>query len=349
MPDHPTTLTPPTAMPTPRTPADPAASVPPPSAPITVPAPRPPSAPRGGGAPRRRSRRARPVVIGVASALFGGVSLGLVVTLGLAKEVHLMVDGEPIKLRTFADTVAEALEAADVSVGPDDHVSPRPAEPIGDKGHIEVRHARPLTLVKDGRTEVRRVTALNVGDALKELDLDPGRVRLSASVLRQIPVTGFRLDVTTVREIDVVKDGRRIRMTTTAPTVREALARKGITVAKDERVRPKLSAFPRDGQVVRITPALPPRTERIRPEVARLNWSALAECETGGDPRAVNPARTNYGMYHISLQMWRAVGGRKTPVDWPADEQTYRAQLLYQRVEGRWQRQWPTCGARLFQ
>jgi len=287
-------------------------------------------------------------MIGVASALLGGASLGLVVAFGVAKEVHLMVDGEPIELRTFADTVAEALEAAQVRVGPDDHVSPKPDQPLRDEGHIEVRHARPLTLVKDGRTTVHRVTALNVGDALKELNLDPGRVKLSASTMRRVPVTGLRLSVSTVREIDVVKDGRRIRLTTTARTVREALARQGITVAKGERVRPKLSAFPKDGQVVRIIPAPPPRTERIRPEVARLNWKALADCETGGDPRAVNPPRTNFGMYHISLPMWRAVGGTKNPVDWPAEEQTYRAQLLYQRVEGRWQRQWPACGAELF-
>jgi hypothetical protein len=167
-------------------------------------------------------------------------------------------------------------------------------------------------------------------------------------VMHQIPVSGLRLRVTTMRSIVIVKDGRRKRVVTTARTVREALARHGVTVAAGERVRPKLSAFPKDGQVVRVIPAPPPRTEAIRPEVARLNWSALAACETGGNPRAHNPAGPYYGMYQISLPMWRVVGGLKTPADWSAEEQTYRAQLLYQRVEGRWQRQWPGCGARLF-
>ncbi|MEV5411446.1 ubiquitin-like domain-containing protein [Thermopolyspora sp. NPDC052614] len=287
-------------------------------------------------------------MIGVASALFGGVSLGLIVAFGVAREVHLMVDGEPIALRTFAGTVGEALAAAEVRYGPDDHVSPPPATAIEDAGQIVVRHARPLTLIKDGRTMVRRVTALNVRDALKELDLDHSRARLSASVMRQIPVTGFRLKITTMRRIVIVKDGRRTPVITTARTVREALARRGITLAAGERVRPRLSAFPRDGQVVRIIPAPPPRTEPITPAVARLNWAALAACETGGDPRAYNPTGPYYGMYQISLPMWRAVGGLKRPSDWSADEQTYRAQLLYQRVEGRWRRQWPGCGARLF-
>ncbi|GGM82376.1 hypothetical protein GCM10010106_31250 [Thermopolyspora flexuosa] len=302
---------------------------------------------KGKGRPGR-SRRISSILIGVAGSLVGGVSLGMFVVFGLAKEVHLMVDGEPIDIHTFADTVAEALERADVKIGPADYVSPKPTQRIADEGRIEVRHARKLTLIKDGRTTVHTVTALNVGDALEELDLDPDKVKLSASVMRQIPLTGLRLSVTTIREIDVVKDGRRIRMTTTARTIREALESNGITVGKDEKVRPKLSAFPEDGQVVRIIPVTPPRTEPIRPEVARLNWNALAQCETGGNPRAVDPAGTNFGMYAISLQMWRAVGGKKTPVDWPAEEQTYRAQLLYQKVEGRWQRQWPNCGSRLF-
>lgn len=304
---------------------------------------------RKGKSGPRRPRRISSILIGATGSLVGGVSLGLFVVFGVAKEVHLMVDGEPIEIHTFAGTVAEALERADVKIGPADYVSPKPTEPLTDEGRIEVRHARKLTLVKDGRTTVRTVTALNVGDALKELDLDPARVKLSTSVMRQIPVTGLRLDVTTIRKIEVIRNGRRIRMTTTARTIREALERNGITVRKGERVRPKLSAFPEDGQVVHILPRTPPRTERIRPEVARLNWNALAKCETGGDPRAVDPAGTNFGMYAISLEMWRAVGGRKTPVDWPAEEQTYRAQLLYQKVQGRWQRQWPNCGARLFE
>lgn len=53
-------------------------------------------------------------------------------------------------------------------------------------------------------------------------------------------------------------------------------------------------------------------------------------------------------MYQFNLASWQAVGGAGTPVMWPAEEQTYRAQMLYQRVSGRWQGQWPHCGARLF-
>jgi hypothetical protein len=81
--------------------------------------------------------------------------------------------------------------------------------------------------------------------------------------------------------------------------------------------------------------------------VSRLNWAGLAECESGGNPKAVNLAGY-YGLYQFSLQTWSSVGGTGKPSDASPAEQTYRAQLLYQKVNGRWQGQWPNCGRYLF-
>ena len=78
--------------------------------------------------------------------------------------------------------------------------------------------------------------------------------------------------------------------------------------------------------------------------VASLNWAALARCESGGNPRAVNPAGY-YGLYQFSVSTWRGVGGSGLPSDASASEQTYRAQLLYKRSGAG---QWPVCGPRLF-
>ncbi|MFS2295511.1 MAG: transglycosylase family protein [Actinomadura sp.] len=80
---------------------------------------------------------------------------------------------------------------------------------------------------------------------------------------------------------------------------------------------------------------------------ARLNWAALAKCESGGNPKAVNPAGY-YGLYQFSLATWQSVGGTGKPSDASPGEQTYRAQLLYNKVNGRWQGQWPNCGRFLF-
>ena len=44
--------------------------------------------------------------------------------------------------------------------------------------------------------------------------------------------------------------------------------------------------------------------DRSRPTADGLNWAALAQCESGGNPRAVNPAGY-YGLYQFSLSTWR--------------------------------------------
>ena len=71
-----------------------------------------------------------------------------------------------------------------------------------------------------------------------------------------------------------------------------------------------------------------------------LNWGALANCESGGNPRAVNPAGY-YGLYQFDLGTWRSVGGSGIPTNASAGEQTYRAKLLYKQ---RGRSPWPNCG-----
>lgn len=93
--------------------------------------------------------------------------------------------------------------------------------------------------------------------------------------------------------------------------------------------------------------AVGPTPGSVGGAAGRLNWAGLASCESGGDPHSVNPAGY-YGLYQFSVSSWAAVGGAGLPSDASAAEQTYRAQLLYNRVGGRWQGQWPNCGPRLF-
>jgi hypothetical protein len=81
------------------------------------------------------------------------------------------------------------------------------------------------------------------------------------------------------------------------------------------------------------------------PSADGLNWAALAACESGGRPNAVSSSGTYRGMYQFSQSTWNSVGGSGDPAAASADEQTYRAQLLYQRSGAG---QWPHCGPRLF-
>jgi hypothetical protein len=75
-----------------------------------------------------------------------------------------------------------------------------------------------------------------------------------------------------------------------------------------------------------------------------LDWAALARCESGGNPRAVNPAGY-YGLYQFSPGTWRSVGGSGLPTQASSGEQTHRAIVLYARTGPG---SWPSCGHHLF-
>ena len=74
-----------------------------------------------------------------------------------------------------------------------------------------------------------------------------------------------------------------------------------------------------------------------------LNWTALARCEAGGNPRAVDPSGRYGGLYQFDTRTWRGLGGRGLPQDASAGEQTDRARELYQQ---RGLSPWPACGPR---
>ncbi len=93
-----------------------------------------------------------------------------------------------------------------------------------------------------------------------------------------------------------------------------------------------------------VTVGTKPRPQNA-PTADGLNWAALAACESGGRPNAVSSSGTYRGMYQFSQSTWNSVGGSGDPAAASAQEQTYRAQLLYQRSGAG---QWPHCGPRLF-
>ncbi|YCK34313.1 ubiquitin-like domain-containing protein [Actinomadura sp. ATCC 39365] len=276
----------------------------------------------------------------------GTLAAGLLVAASyLVKDVVVVVDGSPVAIRSFAARVADALGEAGVSVGQGDVVRPALSEGLADGSTIEVRHARLITLTLDGHTTTHLVTATNVRDVLAELDVEAAAGSLSAPPGRPVPLSGMSLTAYTERRVYVVAGTTRLASRTTARTVRQVLRQERVVVRRGSMVRPPLGSFPEDGTVITV---MPPRAVQIPWEVTRLDWQALAACVARGDPQAYNPDGPYYGMYQFSLPMWQAVGGVGLPSAWPEEEQTYRAQLLYQRVGGRWQTQWPNCGDRLF-
>jgi transglycosylase-like protein len=66
----------------------------------------------------------------------------------------------------------------------------------------------------------------------------------------------------------------------------------------------------------------------------------IAQCESGGNPRAVSPDGQYRGKYQFSRPTWRSVGGHGDPAKASEYEQDKRALKLYKR-EGT--KPWPNC------
>jgi hypothetical protein len=66
----------------------------------------------------------------------------------------------------------------------------------------------------------------------------------------------------------------------------------------------------------------------------------IAECESGGNPRAVSPGGQYRGKYQFSVDTWRNLGGKGDPAEAPEAEQDRIALKLYRQAGTS---PWPNC------
>lgn len=71
----------------------------------------------------------------------------------------------------------------------------------------------------------------------------------------------------------------------------------------------------------------------------------IAECESGGNPRAVSPNGRYRGKYQFSRATWRAMGGQGRDPAKASEAHQDRIALKLYRAQGT--SPWPSCGSRL--
>ena len=67
----------------------------------------------------------------------------------------------------------------------------------------------------------------------------------------------------------------------------------------------------------------------------------IAQCESGGDPRAIGGGGAYRGLLQFDMGTWQSVGGQGDPVNASPAEQYKRGAILYARSGAG---QWPVCG-----
>jgi resuscitation-promoting factor RpfB len=289
------------------------------------------------------------------------------------RQLNVNIDGQQHTYWTTALTVQQAL--AELGLRDDDAaLSVSRSEPLGRAGlALSLTTPKEVTLTVDGRRIQQVTTAANVGVLLSQLGVTLGP-QDTVSVPMSAPVTsGLVLTVTRVMtRMATVKQGISMPVTKSKNSAISSGTTKVVTKGHAGSANVTYQLIYENGRLVErlkvttvVLTAAVTQVEQVGTKAsasssssstgaagnpgspggsaASLNWAALAKCESGGNPKAVNP-NGYYGLYQFSLATWHSVGGSGNPIDASAAEQTSRAEMLYNKAgAGQW-----TCGGHLF-
>jgi resuscitation-promoting factor RpfB len=311
----------------------------------------------------------------VAPGLGAKVSDGTHIAVRYGRMITVSIDGKERSLWVTANSVQEALQQIGVRNGTA-FVSVSRSMPIGRQGlSFDVRLPHTVTLDVEGKSRKLETTAPTVAAAIvaagvpltdKDLVL-PARATYpkDGELIKVFKITGkakIRTESVSYRtkriadssmyegSTKVIRDGKN----GSRRVAYEFVKRDGKWVVKRTLFAESLRKSVR--QVIRVgtkarpapTPApAPARQSAPAPSGSSggLNWAALAQCESGGNPNAVSANGLYFGLYQFSISTWQSVGGSGNPTDASSAEQTRRAQILYDRAGSS---PWPVCGSRLY-
>ena len=310
--------------------------------------------------------------VGTAAIGTAVIAAGLVTTPAPASAedgvatVTLTVDGVSTSLDTTTTTVSDLLTEQAVPFDASDLVSPGYESPLFDGMSVSWVPAKRVFVRHNGERTAHQVVGDTVRQVTNELNLPTGstkdslRETYSFEDTRMYGPKGARLaadetvrenSVAIVHKIRFAFRDRYLRIDRKVVKDRSPLVRSGgVRVLKEGRDGRKRVVYRKrflDGE---LTSKRIVKSNVIRDANRRVvlvgtgpNWVGLADCESGGNPNAVNPAGY-YGLYQFSISTWRSVGGKGIPTDYGYWEQTKRAWKLY-KMSG--SSPWPHCGSRL--
>jgi uncharacterized protein YabE (DUF348 family) len=190
----------------------------------------------------KMARAAIVACLGIATLAYGA----------LEKHITVRIEGRPVAVRTFADTVGDALQRAGIDVGPRDKVVPSVKASVDGGMHIDVYRAKTVTFLLDGTRRRVVVTGLTIEQVLKEISLrgslaDTVRPSRSARVQPGMTISYQRAVLLTV-----VHDQRTDHVVTNSATIGSVLSELGIALGARDKIVPAKAARPLDGMTIRV-------------------------------------------------------------------------------------------------
>ncbi|NLU75782.1 DUF348 domain-containing protein [Streptomyces sp. HNM0575] len=276
------------------------------------------------------------------------------------RPLDLTLDGTRHRVWTTARTVQDALRRMGVRTR-GAALSLAPSADIPRTGlKLEVRTQRTVTFLADGHERTVRTNAGSVIEALTEAGIELDGLDTTSAPIDSFPHDGQTVTVMRITGSERVREERMPFKTVRRadpglPQGTEVLERAGraglrrVTYRlrtvngvreKPRRIDVEVLRRPRK-EIVRVGTLPLPQSV---PGADHLDWAALARCESGARPAAVDASGYHGGLYQLDAATWHQLGGSGRPQDAAAPEQTYRAKKLY---VSKGASPWPYCGRKL--
>ena len=215
----------------------------------------------------------------------------------------------------------------------------------------QARHARPTKSKTAARAVLisgvgagLAVTATGTASAAGDYTVKKGDTL--SEIAQRYNTDWHRLaQINGLRNPDLILVGQQLTLTRSAAagkhtrkTHADDVAKATPRHAKARHSKPTRSTSPRPAS--KATPKASSKPKSSSKANMSAAWRKVAQCESSGNPRAVNPAGY-YGLFQFDLRTWRSVGGHGNPINASAAEQYMRAKKLYAQ---RGASPWPVCG-----
>ena len=194
-------------------------------------------------------------------------------------------------------------------------------------------------VAEQDRGIVEQIEATRERLARVHADLLDSRAAVEASVVESRTRLG---------ELEALIGRRRLVLDDAQTALDRIVVRDARRRGAEERAAAAAAAVERDllqrAEPVAVTVAMPavsapiPSSDDVAGALTRI-----AQCESGGNPRAVSPDGRYRGKYQFDLGTWQSLGGSGDPVTAPEAEQDRIAGILYARSGAA---PWPVCGYR---
>lgn len=281
------------------------------------------------------------------------------ITVKYGRPVDVTVNGTSEHVWVHSLTVGTALQELGIRAQGARLVSVSMNTPIGRSGaDFSIFTMRRVTFLVDGKTDQLDTTDATVQAAMGDAGIALHNQDTASVPLGSLPTDGETISImritgtTEVKQVSIPytvtkeSDPTAYSGTTTVVTPGqdgESQVTYALQIINGVRQKPKQISQTVIKQPVAEVDKV--GTKPLPSSASGLNWGALANCESGGNPQSVDASGTYYGLYQFSVSTWDSLGGTGLPSQASPAEQTSLAELLYERSGAG---QWPVCGHFLF-